>query len=299
MTMTSQDLAPENPLLVGPNVKEIRRKYAQFQRLMTELMWECLVGGDEALPNVRTLWVYQDSDGQPLRHELHLPRGEVVDGQPVYNRYHKAFYLLEDTTRLESIKQRLGELAKVQAEAKLLAGLPPSTTSQYLLFPDLREHITTLRFWRKERFSSHRRTKEQILNILRKELADKRTVTQQKYEPKSFGTDPVLQQRYADIAALETQLELVMGLEDEHYRERRRYRSTLAYLYDEQGSAEQLEILDVGLIVFGKDVQVVDMDQVKPKRRADRRSFRPEPLVRLEGREIFIEAAWQAFKNGG
>jgi hypothetical protein len=290
------NLERDTPVLKGPNVTEIRRKYAHFQRLMTELMWECLTGKDVTVPGVKTLWMYHDETGQPLEHALHVPKNEVFDGQPVYNRYHKALYLLEQNTLLEPIKNRLQDLTKVQGEAKALAGLPTNVTSKHLLVPDLREGVTTLRFWRKERFSSHRRTKEQVLNLLTKDLLDKRTVTQQKYEPHSSGTDPVLQARYAAITALETQLELVKGLEVETFRERRLYRSTVAYLYDEHGQTEQLEVLDVGLIVAGPNLSVMDMDQEKRQRKVNKRSLRPEPLVAWDGVEIYTEVDWQAFK---
>jgi hypothetical protein len=294
------ELTPQadNPLLRGPDLTEIRRKYAHFQRLMSELMWDGLVGKETPVQGVRTLWVYQDKEGNDLRHELHLPKGELFDEQPVYNRYHKAFYFLEDAALLEGIKTRLAELAKVQLEAKALAGLPPTTTSRHLLFPELRERITTVRFWRKEKFSSHRRTKEQVLNLLRRELADKKQVTQQKYEPQSFGDDPVLRARYGEIAALEKNIELVKGLEHEHYRERTLYQATVVYLYDDQGRTEQLDLHDVGLVVAGKNVQVFDMDKETRKRRVNKRSLRPEPLLRLDGVDLYTEAGWQAFKGG-
>jgi hypothetical protein len=116
-------------------------------------------------------------------------------------------------------------------------------------------------------------------------------VTKERYEPQSFGEDPVLQARYAEIAALEKGLELVKGLEHEYYRGRELYQATVVYLCDEQGGTEQLGLLDVGLIVAGQNVQVFDMDKETRKRRVNKQSLRPEPL-------LYTEADWQAFKRG-
>jgi hypothetical protein len=273
----------------------IRRKYAHFQRLMTELMWECLIGRDAPIPGVSTLWLYQDVQGQPLRHSLHLPDNRTVEGKPVYNDYAKALYFVEDLSLLPEFKQRLAELAIVSDAANTLAGFQ-QTKSKHLHYPKLYETVIEVRYWRKQLFDSHRRSKAQVLNLLEKELQDKILVTQQKYEPASSGMDPVLAARYTEIKTLKAQLELVTGLEIETFRERRRYDSVQLHYYDATGAAEQLYVPDVGLIIAGTNINRIDMDATPRTRRPYRGGKKLEPLLRLNGVEVFVEDQWQEAK---
>jgi hypothetical protein len=273
---------------------EIARKYAHFQRLMCELMWDCLIGQDAPVPGVTPLWLYHSDDGEPLRHELQLPTGDHQD-EPTYNQYQKVIYLVSNPALLSDIKDRLAELAVVQQQAVKLAGL--KQTSEHLLYPDLVDDVVALRFSRKIRFSSNRLSKERITALLRRVLEEKRTMTQQKYETRSFGEDPVLAARYAEITRLETGLHEIAMLEETSFRVRRPYRSVFAYLYDTSGQTHERYVLNVGLIVVGKEVEVTDMNQTKRFRKPDRRSFRPEPLVEVDGMEIFSEEMWQAFRE--
>lgn len=274
---------------------EITRKYAHFQRLMCELMWDCLIGQGAPVPGVTPLWLYHNDNGEPLRHELQLPTGDHQD-EPIYNQYQKVIYLVSNPALVPDIKDRLAELAVVQQQAVQLAGL--KQTSEHLLYPDLVEDVVALRFSRKIRFSSNRLSKERVTALLRRVLEEKRTITQQHYETRSFGEDPVLTARYAEITRLETGLQEIEALEEPSFRVRRPYRSVFAYLYDVSGQTHERYVLNVGLIVVGKEVEVTDMNQAKRFRKPDRRSFRPEPLVRLDGAELFPESVWQAFRDG-
>ncbi len=276
------------------NSNEIRRKYAHFQRLMTALMWECLCGKETAVPGVSTLWFYQESDGNAVQHRLHYPNSQWIDGKPIYNEYFKALYIVSDHNLLPQIKNRLSDLAQVSQDAKTLAGIPK--TSKHLLYPQLYEHVSEVRYWRKQLFDSHVRSKAQILYLLESQLEDTVAVTKQKYEHGS-GMDPVLAARYANIETLRAQLELIKRLEIDTFRERRQYASVQLHLYDDLGNAKQLYVPDVGFILAGSRVDLIDMDANPRKRRPYRGGQKQEPLLRLSGVEVFIEEEWQKGKD--
>ena len=276
------------------NSNEIRRKYAHFQRLMTALMWECLCGKETAVPGVSSLWFYQESDGTPLAHRLHYPDSQWIDGKPIYNEYSKALYVVSDHRLLPQIKDRLSELTQVSQDAKTLAGIPK--TSKHLLYPQLYEQVSEVRYWRKRLFDSHIRSKAQILYLLESQLEDTVVVTKQKYEHGS-GMDSVLAARYANIEMLRSQLELVKRLDIDAFRERRQYASVQLHLYDDLGNAKQLYVPDVGFILTGSKIDLIDMDANPRKRRPYRGGQKLEPLLRLSGVEVFIEEEWQKNKD--
>lgn len=272
----------------------IRRKYAHFQRLMTSLMWECLIGKRQPIDGIEVIWLYRDDTGKPLTHELHLPKGTPENEVPIYNRYAKALYLVRKVELLAEIRRRLTELAAVQAEALALSGL--KQPGKHLLYPKLLEDVHLLRYWHSLRYASHRYSKARLRVMLENILKDKREVTRTKYE--GFGgVDPVLAARYAEIRQLEARLIELSGHQEKAYRVREPYHSVLVYAYDTKGNTFRVDVPNVGLIVSGKETQTIDMNLNKPYRKPDKRSFRPEPWLRVNGVEIYLESAWQAFRQ--
>jgi hypothetical protein len=269
----------------------IRRKYAHFQRLMTSLMWEYLTGKDSSIPGVNTVWLQKDKDGEFIKHVLHNPDSSLVDGKPIYNIYAKALYMVEDSGLLPTIEACLEGLEKVSNEAKAIANIPGS---KHLNLPKLYKNITEVRFWRKQLSDSHKRSKAQIIDLLEREIKDKVTVTRQKYE---HGTvDQVLSDRYAYIDYLQAKLEVIRHLEIEDFRERRHYEAVQVHLYDTQNQAQQLFVPDVGLILYGETIAVIDMDQHPRKRRAYRDGKKATPVAALNELDIYIEKEWQEHK---
>jgi hypothetical protein len=298
VTQVSEKTAKKTGTLTQAAPTEVRRKYAHFQRLMTSLMWECLTGehGD-GVPGVAVHWLERDENGKPLRHELHLPTGELLEtGLPQYNSYRKAIYVLADERKVIAIKKRLEELGRVSKEARLAAGV--SRISRHLLFPDLREGVKMVRFKRIETFSSHKRTKEYMLDRLERYLADYQRVTAEKYERGAKTEDAVLKARYEEIAATKLKIKLLESLNESHFRERQRLNTIRPYLLYDNGASEQLHLKDVGLIVVGNNVQIVDIERGNFERRKGGKRSRLEPLFSFEGgiTQVYSEAAWQMQK---
>ncbi len=278
----------------GVDATEIRRKYAHFQRLMTELMWDCLVGTDEQqVPEdeIETYWINFE-DGEPLKHTLHLPAGELMEGEPIYNEYNKAVYVVKDEGVLPEIKRRLGELEHVQNEAKDLAGLTKGGVSKHLLYPDLFEGVALVRYKKIQSYDSHLRDKAFILDRLRRHLQDLKEVTAEKYAPRASFEDPVLEKRYAEMREVEAHIELITNHPEDEFRERRRYERVQPYVYFEDGSARQVYLKDVGFIVTGEDVEIRD-DSARTRRRHGGKS-NLEPLVSFaKTSEVYSERAWR------
>ena len=278
----------------GADVTDIRRKYAHFQRLMTELMWDLLVGTDEApVPEseIETHWISAE-DGEPLKHTLHLPAGELMEGEPVYNEYNKAVYVVKDESLLPEIKKRLEGLEAVQNEAKDLAGLTKGGVSKHLLYPDLFEGVMLVRYKRIQSYDSHLRDKAFILDRLRRHLQDLKEVTAEKYAPRASFEDPVLERRYAEMRAVEAHIELIANYPEDEFRERRRYERVQPYLYLEDGSARQVYLKDVGLIVTGEEVEVRD-DSARTRRRHGGKSDLAPLIAFAKTTEVYSERAWR------
>ena len=278
----------------GADATEIRRKYAHFQRLMTELMWDCLVGTDEhPVPesDVETHWISFE-DGEPLKHTLHLPAGEFDEGEPIYNAYNKAVYVAKNVEVLPEIRARLEELARVQNEAKGLAGLTKGGVSKHLLYPELYEGAELVRYKRLISFDSHLRDRAFILDRLRRHLQDLKEVTAEKYAPKARFEDPVLEARYAEMRDVEAHIELITHYPEDEFRERRRYERVQPYVYFEDGSARQVYLKDVGFIVTGDNVEVRD-DSARTRRRHGGKSDLAPLITFAKTSEVYSEREWR------
>jgi hypothetical protein len=247
---------------------ELERIYAHFHRVLGPLLVELA-----ELPE--TIW-------------LEEAREHVLTGEDEENIYARAIYPVTD---LEPYRERLAELAKVQAAGLELLGHAESPKG--LLPPRVVEGIRHVRISQHPNFVTKVLSQTGALERLEVMLGTTRSSLRQ-FETYATTYDPKREQIEAEIKAIEEAVAFVRASPEETFRFRLQVIRIRPYIYPIGADPYQIDTRKHGLILAGPNIRVRWADPTR-KTRSDKKQR--QPFLQLDGLQVFVERDWQGAGN--